>query len=118
MAYADSLTVKVGTEDVVLNRTGMSLSEGAFSSQDRKYGFTVKHSYTKRNRHVGQLKFSDIVPNPLVEGRNIPTTFHAHLVVDTPIQGATNVQVEALTKAIVAFFAVPANVQKLIAGES
>lgn len=117
MAFADSQSVTVGAATVALARTGMSLTEGKFASVDRKYGLSIVHSNGKRYRHIAQLKFMDIVQNPLANDRKIPVSAHAHIVVDLPVQGIDATTAADLAKAI-AVWATPANLTKLIAGES
>ena len=117
MAFADSQSVTVGAATVALSRTGMTLTEGKFTSADRKYGLNIVHSNGKRYRHVAQLKFSDIVQNPLAPDRKIPVTAHAHIVVDMPIQGIDNTTAADIAKGIAAW-ATAANITKLLAGES
>lgn len=117
MAYADPQSVTVDGTAVDLARTGQSLTEGSFKSADGKYELSIKHSFGTRYRHLAQLKLVDIVSNPLVPNQNVNVETHAHIVVDMPRNGLSSTQVADIADAI-ALWATPANIAKLVAGES
>lgn len=117
MAYSDPQSVTVDGTPVTLARTGQSMTKGEFSSEDRKHQLLISHESNSRYRHLAQLRFNDLVDNPLVPDQKIAVSTWAHLVVDMPKNGLSTAQVADIADAIVAW-ATPANVAKLIAGES
>lgn len=117
MAYSDPQSVTVNSAAVSLPRTGLSLTKGEFSSADRKYRLVVSHEVGSRYRHLAQLRFDDLVANPLVPDQKIAVGAHAHIVVDMPKNGLSASDVVDLAKALVAW-ATPTNLEKLVSGES
>lgn len=117
MAFADPQSVTISGTPVPLARTGMTLDAGAFTSADRDVTFLVRHSSGKRTRHNVVLRQDKTIADPLVPSQNRPVSFQVSLTADLPTSGVTATDVADLVKAIVAW-ATPANVSKLLGGES
>lgn len=117
MAFADPQSVTIDGTAVSLPRTGLSLTEGDFRSEDGNTTLTVAHTKGKRNRHLVKVQVSSIVADPLVPATMIPVSYSAHLVIDGPLQGVTNDQLQKLATGLSAWATV-ANLKKLVASES
>jgi len=117
MALADPQSVTINGVATSLARVGQSLNEGVFKSSDGTVTLSVKHDNMKRYRHIAQLRQDSIVANPLVPDQNMAIATWAHIVIDAPKNGFSNTQIGYIANAIAAW-ATPANVAKLITGES
>lgn len=117
MAYADPQSLTIGSTATPFARKGLSETSGTFVSEDTEYELSFAHNSSKRYRHVAKLTHRDIVSNPLVPSQNMEVSYGVHLVVDFPRQGVTAADAAALAKTLVAW-ATPANIVKLLAGES
>lgn len=119
MAFADPQTIKVGNNlDVTLPRTGLTLNEGQFTSENRNYVLQIRHvTSAKRIRHIAQIRAADIVADPLVPAVMLPVGWSATITVDGPRQGVTSAQLKALAKTLVAW-TTDAKIASLVGGES
>lgn len=117
MAFADPQSVTIGGTAVPLARTGMTLDAGTFTSSTRDATMLVRHSTGKRTRHNVVLRQDKTVSDPLIPSQNRPVSFQVSLTADIPTSGVSSADAAELVKAIVAW-ATPANVTKLLGGES
>lgn len=117
MALADPQQITVDTTPVDLARIGQSLNEGKFKDGSGEYSLSVTHTQNSRYRHSAQLRWDDVVSNPLVPDQNVAVFASVGLTINAPKNGLSNAQVAELADAFVAWLT-PATVAKLIAGES
>lgn len=119
MAFADPQTITVGNDQTVtLPRTGLALTEGQFTSEDRNYVLQIRHvTSAKRIRHIAQIRAANIVADPLVPAVMLPVGWSATITVDSPRQGVTSDQLKALAKTLVTW-ATDAKIASLVGGES
>lgn len=92
MSLADTQTITIGGTAIPLVRTGASLNEGVWTSADRKYVLSVKHSADKRYSHVVKLTYTDYVANPLVPAENVPVSAAVWTVLNNPKNGLTGAE--------------------------
>lgn len=117
MALADPQTVTINAVATPLARVGQGMSEGQFKDASGEYSFTVSHSANSRYRHSVQLRWDDIVSNPLVPSQNMAVFASAGFTINAPKNGLSNTEVGYIANALSAWLT-PANVAKLITGES
>lgn len=117
MAFNDPQSVTIDGTAVPLPRTGLTLDQGDFRSADGNTELTISHNRGRRNRHLVKVQVSSIVSDPLVPANMIPVSYSAHLVIDGPVQGVTNDQLQKLASGLVAWATAP-NLLKLVAAES
>lgn len=117
MALADPQVLVINAISTSLNRTGLTLTEGQFSSQDGDTILTVGHSNGIRTRHVVKVTSTKIVADPLVPDTNVAVSYSAHVVFDKPRNGVTNEELSLLSDALKAWLT-PSNIRKVVGRES
>lgn len=117
MALADPQSVTINGTATSLPRSGLALTEGAFTSATGEVVLTVKHQKARRVRHTVKLQKSAIVSDPLVPSTNLNVSYSAHLVVDVPLNGVSAAEAGYIANALVAWLTAP-NVAKVLGGES
>lgn len=117
MAFADPQTLKFGTTDVSLPRTGFGQGNGEFTSGDNTKNLSVLVTTGKRHRRSVRLKTSDIVQNPLVSNQSMPVTSSYTLTSDVPLNGITTAEQAVALKAFSDWLAVPANQARFLGNE-
>ncbi len=120
MAYADPQTVTISGSAKTLNGTGKGLGVGAYSTNDGAQSMEIRHTYGKRFRRTIALVDKKYASDPSRPADNIPVSATVRLVVDTPVQGYTAADLEAI---LVGFFAnltasTNTNIKKLLGGEN
>lgn len=113
MAFADPQSVTVSTVAKSMPRID---GEGQFATSDGLYALSITHSSNSRYRHSVQLKYSDIVANPLVPTQNLASYLTAGITINHPITGLDRATAIAVANALVAW-ATPANITKLVGSE-
>lgn len=114
MAFADPQSVTVATVAKSLPRID---GPGAFQTADGLYALNISHSSNDRYRHSVQLKFSDVVANPLVPAQNLPSYISVGVTINHPKTGLDRATAINVANALIAW-ATPANVTKLVGAES
>lgn len=117
MALSDPQSLTVGGTATPLPRTGLALDQGGFADSTGQLALTIQHSKGKRVRHVIRAQKSAIVADPLVPNINQNISYSAHIVIDTPRNGVSIDTAADLADAL-AKWATPANLKKVLAGES
>lgn len=117
MAFADPQSVTISGTATPLPRTGLTLNSGSFGSADAQVELQLSHVKKSRARHLAKLSKQSIVADPLIPDINRSVSYSAHIVVDLPLNGVTNAEAKSLAAALVAW-ATPANIEKMLGGES
>lgn len=117
MALADPQVINIDESPVNLARIGQGLNEGKFKDGSGEYSLNVTHTQNSRYRHSAQLRWDDIVSNPLVADQNIAVFASAGITINAPKNGLTNAQVVQLTEALVDWLT-PTVIAQLVTGES
>lgn len=117
MALSDPQSVTIAGTAVSLPRIGLTLEEGKFGDSAAQVNLGVKHFRTKRIRDVVRLDKASIVADPLFPANNQNVSYSVQLIADRPRNGVTTAMVAELADALVKW-ATPANVAKMLAGES
>lgn len=114
MAFADPQSVTVATVAKSMPRIS---GPGSFATADGLYSLSISHTSNDRYRHSVQLKFSDVVANPLVPAQNLPSYITTGITINHPKTGLDRATAINIANALVAW-ATPANITKLVGAES
>lgn len=115
--FADTQSVTIGGTAVPVPRSGISLTEGQFTSADGAVTFNISHRSGKRNSHLIKLSKTAIVADPLFPSQNQSLDYSAHIVIGHPKNGIAAADVLALANALIVW-ASSANLSKVIGFES
>jgi hypothetical protein len=117
--FADPQSVTISGTAKSLPRVSSGDFSGQFRASDGAYNLTVKHSQGRKDRSVIRLDSKKLGSNPLDPTKNLPYTASAYVVLEAPAggQGYTSVELEDLTKGLVAYLSA-ANVTKFVGKES
>lgn len=121
MAFADPQSITIGGTATTLPRTFFEGAEGKFTAADGNVQLRVSHLYGKRTRRLLRIDSKKVSADPLNPNINVPSSMSVQLVVDTPVQGFTVAEQQALVAALAAYLSgTPgaANITKLLGGEA
>jgi hypothetical protein len=120
MAFADPQSITVSGTTSSLPRTGSGVGTGTFQSNDGSLTMDVRHSNGKRIRRTAGVTSKKYAADPLTPSQNVPVQASVRIVVDTPVQGFTNADLEALVVGFLANLSAGtnANLKKLLGAEN
>jgi hypothetical protein len=101
-----------------LPRVASGSYDGSFENVSEGLKLRVTHANGKRVRRTVRLDFSDIVTDPFLDGTNRPVSMSTYLVVDTPLLGISATEISYVVQALVDWLDTPANLAKVLGGES
>jgi len=78
----------------------------------------VNHQEAKRNRRTLRLNVRDITADPFVPAENVEVSYSAYLVVDMPVAGFANADVETDVNGLMTWLAASTNFAQILNGES
>lgn len=125
MAFADPTSISIGATNTPSGGTANSLASvdrsvpytGAYSSTDGLQTLKISHSRGSRTRSEVRLDFYTPYTDPDT-GLTKTVSVATYLVLNRPVAGFTNAQLQAQIAGLVAFTGVPANQLKLLGLES
>lgn len=117
--FADPQSVTIAGAAKSLPRVSAGEFNGQFRASDGAYILSVKHSQGRKDRSVVRLDSKKVGVNPLDPSKNLPYSASIYCVLEAPPggQGFTSVELEDLTKGLVAYLTA-ANVTKFVGKES
>lgn len=116
MALADPQTITINAVNTSVYRTVDDGLASEYTSDDRKLKFKVSHTESKtRYRRMARLDQNAIVEDPLT-GLNVQASQACYLVIDHPVTGFSNTEVDYLVQALKAW-ATTANVLKMLGNQ-
>jgi hypothetical protein len=120
MAFTDPQSVTISGTAVSLPLTGRAIGAGIYASNDGNTILDIRHSNGNRIRRTIGITAQKLVSDPLRPSDNKPVKATVRVVVDTPVQGFTPADLEAI---LVGFFgnltaSTNANMKKFLGGES
>lgn len=120
MSYADPQSVTVNAVAQSMPRIASGTGTGAFQTADGLFQLTVSHAYGRRNRRNIRLTQNKISADALIPSQNVKNNMSCYLVVDTPVNGFTNVEAKYVVDALVAYLTASsgAKVTQLLGGEN
>lgn len=116
--FADTLTVTVNAVAKTLNRIAFGNREGTFDSRADGLKVRISHVEGKRNRRTVRLDSSKTVADPYLTGVNKLVSMSAIFTVDSPLVGYSDTEVSQIVQALVDWLDIPANLTKVVGGES
>lgn len=117
---SDPTSVTVAGTATSLPRVGSGPSSGSFSNPDGTIKLNLSHAYGRRTRRNIRLDFSKVSADPLLVNQNVRSSMSVYVVVDTPVNGFSQTEINDRVKALVDYLSAStyANVSKLTGGES
>lgn len=115
--FADPQSVTINAVPVSLPRVQIGSSEATYRSADETVSLRISHQDTKgRKRRMVRLDQTVIAADPLT-AENASQKAGIYIVIDEPSFGFSDVQLDYLADALVAWFTT-ANIAKLLGSES
>lgn len=120
--FAEPLSLTVNAVAKSLVRVGSNATntvrEGIFEDHANGFRLKVTHLLGKRNRRTVRFDVSKIAADPLLAGVNREASSSYQFVIDSPTAGFSDVELGQNAQALVDWLDVPANLAKVVAGES
>lgn len=115
--YADPQSVTINAVPVSLPRVSTGPSDATYRSATGEVQMRISHQDTKgRTRHMIRLDQTVIAADPLT-AENASQKAGVYIVIDEPSFGFTDVSLDYLVDALVAYMT-SGNIAKLLGGES
>lgn len=111
-----SVIVNAVTKSLV--RIAFGDRKGTFESRADGLRLNVTHVSGKRNRRTIRLDSTKTAADPMLDGVSKQYSMSAYLVIDHPLVGYNDVEVGQISQALIDWLDVPANLAKVVAGES
>ncbi|DAD52205.1 TPA_asm: coat protein [ssRNA phage Gerhypos.3_21] len=122
MAFSDPQSVTISGSAISLPNTGRGLGIGTYSSNDGSLAMDIRNTQSgkSRSRRTIGVVSKKYAEDPTREGNSLPVSATVRLVVDTPAQGYTPADIEAILVGFIANLTASsnANIKKLLGGES
>lgn len=116
---AEPVTIIVNAVSKSLQRVAFGNRAGEFESRADGLKFKVSHTSGKsRNHRTVRLDSTKTAADPLLDGVSRQYSMSAYLVIDSPTVGYSDTEVSQIAQAIIDWCDIPANLAKVVAGES
>jgi hypothetical protein len=116
--FSDPQTVTVATVAQTLPAISREPASSKYREDVGEYELVISHQENrKRNRRVVRLNRTKITADPFIPANNVEVSHSCYLVIDAPIAGFTNAEIEDDVAGLVGWLT-PANVLKVLGGES
>jgi len=116
--FTEPQTVTVNAVAKSLPRTAIGNLEGAFQSRADGLKLRISHVEGKRNRRTVRLDSTKTAADPLLDGVSKQYSMSAIFTVDSPLVGYSDTEVMQIMQALIDWLDVPANLTKVVGGES
>jgi hypothetical protein len=119
--FSDTQTVTVNAVAKNLPRVGFGDRAGSFELEDSSnvtWKLSIAHILRNRNRRTVRLDISKIAADPFQADLSRPYSMSVYLVIDAPKTGFTAVEVSQNVQGLIDYLDTPANLAKVIGGES
>jgi len=116
--FSDPQSVTVNAVAQSLPAISRNGDSSLYQKDDATYKLTVAHQYKPaRKRFTVRLDSNKVAADPLTSANNQVYSVSAYLVVDAPIVGYSNSELQQLTSALTAWLS-SANILKVVGGET
>lgn len=116
--FADPQSVTINSVAVSLPAVSRNSNDSQYQTADGSTKLTVSHQYKpERNRYTVRLDASKIAADPLSSANNRVYSQSVYIVMDKPVVGFTNAEVQQLVTALTGFLT-SANTLKVLGGET
>jgi hypothetical protein len=116
--YSEPQTVTVNAVAKPLPRISFGDRKGIFEDSSAGLRLTFGHTVGRRNRHTERLDITKTAADPLLDGVSKQYSMSVTLVIDIPPVGFSPAEVNFNAKALLDHAGNPANLAKLVGGES
>lgn len=117
--FAEPLTIVVNAVSKSLQRVAFGNRAGEFESRADGLKFKVSHTSGKsRNHRTVRLDTTKTGADPFMTDVNRQYSMSVYLVIDSPTVGFNDTEVGQQAQALVDWIDIPANLAKVVAGES
>jgi hypothetical protein len=116
--FTDPQTVTVNSVAQTLPAVSRAVDNSRYREDVGEYELVISHQETgKRNRRMVRLNRKIITTDPFIPANNVTASHSVYLVIDHPIAGFSNSEIELDVAGLVAWLT-QANVLKVLGGES
>lgn len=116
--FTEPQTVTINAVAKALPRVSTADRNGVFESTALGYALRISHLQGKRFRRTVRLDATKTAADPLLTGVNRQYSMSAYLVVDHPIVGFSNTEIEQIAQGLTDWLDTPGNLTKVVGGES
>lgn len=115
---ADPQSITVNSVAQSLPAIARQTDSSKYQKDDATYSLTVAHQYkTTRNRFTIRVDTNKIAADPLSSANNLVYSSSVYLVMDKPVVGYTNSEIQLLASALTAW-CTSTNLLKVLGGET
>lgn len=116
--FADPQSITVNSVAQSLPAISRNTDSSLYRKDDGSYQMVVSHQFKPtRNRFTVRLTAEKIAADPLASANNQVYSSSVYLVMDKPVAGYSNTEIQQLTSALVAWLTV-GNIAKVLGGET
>jgi hypothetical protein len=115
---ADPQVVTINAVAKSLPRVGFGDRKGVFENLTTGHTFTVSHVNGKRNRNSVRLDITKTAADPLLDGVSRQYSMSCLLILDKPVVGFSQTEIEQNAQGLIDWLDTPANLTKVCGGES
>lgn len=116
--FADPQTVTVSAVAQTLAAISRESNKSVYREDIGEYEMVISHQEgAKRDRRVVRLNRKTTSADPFIPANNVENTHSVYLVIDAPIAGFSNADLDADVQGLVGWLT-SANVLKVLGGES
>lgn len=116
--FSEPLTVTVNAIAKELNRVGFGDRRGTFARVADGLKLTISHNSGKREASTVRFDINKVAADPLLDGVSKPYSMSVSLTVNTPTVGFSTTEISQNMQALVDWLDTPANLAKVVNGES
>lgn len=122
MAFSDPTSITVNAVSKSLAKVyTLAGAPSTYKSANDEFVLEIAHQEVKggkRERHLIKVTQMKIVPDPLNAAYNMEAKTSAHIVIENPKMGFTDIEIGYLVKALTDYVGNATNQGKLIGGEA
>lgn len=122
MAFSDPTSITVNAVSKSLAKVyTLAGAPSTYKAANDEFVLEIAHQEVKggkRERHLIKVTQMKIVPDPLNAAYNMEAKTSAHIVIENPKMGFTDIEVGYLVKALTDYVGNASNQAKLIGGEA
>lgn len=115
--FADPQTITVNTVAQTLPAVERNGTLSKYQKDDGTYSLSISHQIAKRGRFTVRIDATKVAPDPLSAANNQVYSASAYLVLDKPLVGYTNAEVQQIASALTAW-ATSANLLRVLGSET
>lgn len=116
--FSEPQTVTVNAVAKTLPRISFGDRRGTFSSFADGLKLLVSHNSGKREASTVRFDIEKTAADPLLDGVSKPYSMSAYLTINTPKVGFSSTEISQNVQALIDWLDTPANLAKVINGES